>query len=299
MSGSIDQQIATAVGAALVLAGKSELFVDPEPLKRRAKAEAIATFACLCAPTDPSPAGLLLAIRLLAIILYLDDLPKDRLAQCEREMLDVLRISEFAPTLPQSQALRDYVRELDRYGDTTWFKKQFEQCLFAVRDEARRLAEGPLTVASYKVLRPRLIFVEEYLWTWLLSERLPFDTAALERTARLRNLASDVAYLVNDLGSVDRDRGPGNDPNLVFLIMREQGLSEEQAIDAVIRLHDETASAYRTEADAVLAPGATPAAVAIAGVVDFVVRGNLATTRKLSRVRYPGAEARLAGLAEY
>jgi hypothetical protein len=299
MSVSIDEQIAKTVEAALLLAGESELFIEPEPSRRRAKAEAIATFACLCAPADPSPAGMLLAVRLLAIILYLDDLPKDRLGPCWREMFEVLRPEGLLPTLPQPKALAAYVQALACYGDTTWFKQQFERCLFAVRDEATLLANGPLSVVSYKAIRPRLIFVEEYLWTWLLSERLPFDAAALERTVRLRNLASDVAYLVNDLGSVDRDRAPGRDPNLVFLLQHEQGVSEEQAIETVTRLHDETAQAYRAEANDVRMPGATPAALAIADVVEFVVRGNLATTRKLSGVRYPGAEERLARLVDY
>jgi hypothetical protein len=299
VSVSVDEQIARTVESALLFAGATDLFVDPEPSKRRAKAEAIATFACLCAPADPSPAGMLLAVRLLAIILYLDDLPRNRLSECGREMLEVLHAPNFSPTRPQALALQAYVRELDGYGDTSWFRKQFEQCLIAVRDEARLLFTGALTVASYKAIRPRLIFVEEYLWTWLLSERLPFDGSALERTVRLRQLASDVAYLVNDLGSVDRDRAPGGDPNLVFLIQREQGMSEERAIESVVRLHDETAAAYRAEANDVRGPGATPAMRAITDVVEFVVRGNLATTRKLSGVRYPGANERLGRLMDY
>jgi hypothetical protein len=299
MSLLIDEQVAKTTEAAVQFANAHELFVDPEPARRRAKAQSIATFACLCAPADPTREGLLLAVRLLAIILYLDDLPKDRLEACAREMLGALRASGAAPTLPPARALRDYVKDLEAYGDTTGFKAQFERCLSAVRDEARLLSEGPLTVESYKLIRPRLIFVEEYLWTWLLSERLPFDSAALGRTSRLRNLASDVAYLVNDLGSVDRDRAPGKDPNLVFLIQLNEGLSEAAAIDAVIRLHDETAAAYRAEANDIRVNGATPAELAITDVVEFVVRGNLATTRRLASVRYPGAEERLARLAAY
>jgi hypothetical protein len=214
-------------------------------------------------------------------------------------MSEALRAPALAPARPPVLALAAYVREIAEYGDTSCFREQFEQCLVALRDEARLLAEGSVTVASYKAIRPRVIFVEEYLWTWLLSERMPFDAAALWRTVRLRKLASDAAYLVNDLGSLDRDRAPGGSPNLVFLIQREQGLPEEQAIETVIRLHDETAEAYRTEANDVRMGGATPAELAIADVVEFVVRGNLATTRKLSRVRYPGAEERLARLTDY
>jgi len=295
---SLDQQIARTVEAALLFADECELFVDPEPSNRRARAEVIATFACLCAPADPSPAGSLLAVRLLAIILYLDDLPKGRLDESAREMSEALRVPAFTPTLPQARALATYVKQLAGYGDTRWFREQFEQCLIALRDEATLLAEGSVTVASYTAIRPRVIFVEEYLWTWLLSERMPFDAAALERTVRLRKLASTAAYLVNDLGSLDRDRAPGGSPNLVFLVQRERGLREEQAIETVIRLHDETAEAYRTEANDVRM-GATPAELAIADVVDFVVRGNLATTRRLAGLRYPGAEERLAQLADY
>src|SRR6185295_13539605 len=99
------------VEAAMLFADESELFVDPEPANRRAKAEVIATFACLCAPADPSPRGTLLAARLLAIILYLDDLPKDRLDDSAREMSEVLRAPAFVPRLPQAQALAAYVKE--------------------------------------------------------------------------------------------------------------------------------------------------------------------------------------------
>jgi hypothetical protein len=295
---SLDEQIAETAQAVVPFAREFELFAAAES-RRRAKAEAIATFACLCAPADPSPGGLLVAARLLAIILCLDDLSKDRLNQVTEEMFEVLRVPGGAPAEPQARALAAYLHELDGYGDTSFFRRQFEQCLLAVREETRLLAAGPLTIESYQDIRPRLIFVEEYIWTWLISERMPFDADSVERTGRLRRLASDVAYLVNDLGSVDKDRAPDCDPNLVFLIARDRGISEEQAILMVVRWHDETANAYRAELKDLRAPGATPAVLAIADVVDFTVRGNLATTRKLSKVRYPGAEERLAQLAEY
>jgi hypothetical protein len=296
----LDQKIQRTAESILPYCIECELLVEEEPAKRRAKAEVIATFACLCEPDAPTPAGTHLAARLLAIILYLDDLPKLLLNDRIREMRDAVDGSSRALQCPQARAFATYLDDLGLYGDTTWFRRQFELCLSALSEEAQLLTEGPLNVASYKSVRPRVIFVEEYMWTWLLSEGLPFDGEALKRTVRLRNLASEVAYLVNDLGSVERERGAAHEnANLVFLLEREEGMSEQEAIQSVIRMHNETAISYRSEANELRESFGTPAVLAIANIVQAVVRGNLATTKRLSAARYPGAERALAQLLDY
>jgi hypothetical protein len=169
----------------------------------------------------------------------------------------------------------------------------------AVLEEARLVADGGMTISAYKQLRPRLIFVEEYMWTWLLSERLDFTSEGLEHTTRLRYLASELVYLTNDLGSAEKDRIVGADPNLVVLIEREQQKSEHAAVADVIQLHNDTVAEYRAELELLRGRHWSTPVRGIAWVMEFTVRGNLHTTRRLSATRYPGSKAALDQLSAY
>lgn len=266
-----------------------------------AKTEVICTFATLCAPNTASDRGAQLAARLTGVFFFLDDSDPAVMRSTIDEMLPVLRGAPVpaSPSRPAS-AFFAYLADLSALGPTRWFNAQFAAFLEALLEEADRLAVGPFSMDDYLELRHRVIFVEEYIWTWLLSEGCPVDDAAVDNTALLRRLASEVVYLVNDLGSVERERAGGAvDPNLVFLLEREDGYDEEAAVDAVIARHDAVVGRYQAERQRLRQTPASPSCDAMIRVLDDTLHGNLATTKRLVATRYPGALDALARLSAY
>lgn len=277
-----------------LLPGLSDAAID-------AKSEVICTFATLCAPTTASDRGHRLAARLTGVFFFLDDADPDVMRSTILEMIPVLRGDEppSAPSGPAA-AFFQYLTEISALGPSHWFRGQFVAFLEALLDEAEQLARGPLSMDGYLALRHRVIFVEEYIWTWLLSEGRPMDGECVRDTALLRRSASEVVYLVNDLGSVERERAEGGlDPNLVFLFEREQGCSETDAIDQVVQRHDAAVARYADQRRSLLENGPSEAVEAMIGVLDDTLHGNLATTLRLVASRYPGAADALAQLCAY
>ena len=300
-SASIDERIRSLVAQTRpwlvdsgLLPGLSDAAVD-------AKSEVICTFATLCAPASATNRGHRLAAQLTGVFFFLDDAEPDVLRSTILEMIPVLRDGEppAAPSGPAA-AFFEYLGEIATLGPAHWFKGQFLAFLEALLDEVDLLARGPLSMDGYLALRHRVIFVEEYIWTWLLSERQPTDGACVRDTALLRRTASEVVYLVNDLGSVERERAEGGvDPNLVFLLEREQGCSETDAVAQVVRRHDDAVARYAEERASLLRYRASPAVEAMIGVLDDTLHGNLATTLRLVASRYPGAADALGQLCAY
>ncbi|MCR9164316.1 MAG: terpene synthase family protein [Nannocystaceae bacterium] len=277
-----------------LLPGLSEAAVD-------AKAEVICTFATLCAPTPASARGQRLAAQLTGVFFFLDDAEPDVLRSTIDEMVPVLR-DQPPPSAPSgpADAFFAYLAEVSALGPVHWFKAQFLAFLEALLEEAEQLADGPLSMQGYLALRHRVIFVEEYIWTWLLSEGRPMDEAGVRGTALLRRLASEVVYLVNDLGSVERERAAGAlDPNLVFLLEREEGCSEAAAVAQVVRRHDDAVARYTAERERLLQDQPLASVSAMVGVLDDTLAGNLETTLRLVASRYPGAAEALGQLRAY
>jgi hypothetical protein len=304
MSGStglseLEDRVQRTIEFVLSFGNEYGLLIDASPAKRRAKAEVMATFACLCGPGVPDSAGTLLAARFLTIFFFLDDLQRDELYEQTEEMLRTLRSPDAALTRAPARALAVYLNELAHFGDTSLFRQKFEHGLHALREEADLLARGPLSIDSYRNVRHRTIFVEQYLCTWLLSEGIEIDTATLEKTGRLQRLASECVYLVNDIGSVEWERAGGDDSNLVLLVEREQGLSTDRASQVVRALHDETAAAFQAEASQLRSQSDSLPTCEIIKLLLGFMRGTLVTTRRLSAVRYPGSQGALEESLDY
>jgi hypothetical protein len=284
----LDKRIEMLTLSILPICNNYGLLDISPPHQRHTKANIIATFACCCAPENASPEGTLLAARLTAIFFFLDDVPKPELHMYVQQMRDVLRNPSISHSFrPQVCAFVDYLRDISTFGDNTQFRHQFEAFLLALLEEAELLDRGPITLETYKDIRHRIIFVEEYIWTWFLSERINPEMTILEQTGQLRRLASEVVYLVNDIGSIDRERNSGGkDPNLVLLLEREYGLEEGVATNTVVKLHNKTAAAYRAERTRLLEACGRAVMRPIVEVIDGVVFGNLETTKRLTTSRY-------------
>ena len=284
----LDRRIEVLASSILPTCNSYGLFDVSPPPQRHTRANIIATFASCCAPDNASPEGTLLAARLTAIFFFLDDVPKSELHVYVQQMLDALRNPSVSHSFrPQVCAFEDYFRDISTFGDTAQFRQQFEAFLLALLEEAELLDRGPITLETYKNIRHRVIFVEEYIWTWFLSERINPRAAVLGQTAQLRRLASEVVYLVNDIGSVARERSSGSkDPNLVLLLEREYELEEGLATETVIKLHNKTAAAYKAERARLFETDGSAVMQSIVGVIDCVVFGNLETTKRLATSRY-------------
>lgn len=266
-----------------------------------AKARVICTFATLCAPAQATTRGHELAARLTGIFFFLDDVETSTLRDTIAEMLPVLRGAAATEDASRpAAALFEYLDEMETLGETRWFKAQFALFLEALIEEADRLARGPLSMDDYLAIRHRVIFVDEYIWTWLISEQREMDEEAVSQTALLRRLASQVVYLINDVGSVERERAAGKiDPNLVFLLEDAEDLDEQQAVQELVSRHDATVAEYGLERARLLETSNTGAVRAMVSVLDETLHGNLATTRRLVESRYPGATQALRHLAPY
>ena len=281
----------------LPICRKNGLFEGSAEATHHAKAEVIATFACCCAPSDASSEGIRLAARITAIFFFLNDIQKSELHPIIRQMQETLHGSSRDELRPQAHFLEEYLEEIAVFGDTTLFRRQLEHFMESLLVEAAMISKGSVSHEEYRRIRHKIIFVEEYIWSWFLSERVPLSPAAYHATAALRRLASEVVYLVNDIGSIERERAAGCvDPNLVFIMEKEHGLGADEALTEVIRIHNETAVAFKKELERLNGPGGTVETSAIADVVDSVVAGNLETSKRLSHNRYPGSYDALSRL---
>lgn len=263
------------------------LFEDLTSSQQAAKARVIATFVVFCSPQQPSSEGPRLASQITAIFFYLDDLPRERVEAETLKLLQVLAEPNLMPwTAGPQLALTEYLLQVEQVDEGRQYRRELSSLLWAMIAEARRLLQGPWTLPDFEEYRLKVIFVREYVWSWLLSERIFVNEAALDECEPLLRLASEMVAVVNDLASVSRERAlGGTDPNLVLLV-ENQGCSPEKALDYVVNRHETLAQCYADRLNKLLS-SSTPGVAVIVTVIDFVVRGNFVATVALSQLRYP------------
>lgn len=98
-----------------------------------------------------------------------------------------------------------------------------------------RTGRRELTLADYLRLRRDLVGIELFLDLLAVLDGPDRPDPDPGSTARLRSATADVVSWTNDLFSVEKDLAFGEPANLVLLTQREQGLSWQQAVDAVHR----------------------------------------------------------------
>lgn len=267
------------------------LFAGLTNEQQAAKARVIATFVVFCSPERPSAWGQQLAAHITAVFFYLDDLPREWV---EPEAVKLLHVLTSPDSRGQGEysgpqlALIEYLSQVEQVDEAGHYRRELGSLFRAMIAEARRIQLGPWTLSDFEEYRLNVIFVREYVWSWLLSERISLNDMALAECEPLLRWASEIVAIVNDLASVSRERAlGGTDPNLVLLI-ENQGSSPEEALDYVVNRHETLGNLYADLMNKLLI-SSTPAVPAIATVIDFVVRGNFLATVTLSRLRYPEA----------
>jgi hypothetical protein len=267
------------------------LFRDLDAKEQRTKAATIATFVQHCSPPAASPQGIWLAAQITGVFFYLDDLPVACVEPEARQLLGVLQAERPIVATPglapsPSAALREYLCNLELW-DTGCRYRGFLQDLFeAMIFEAQRAQQGPWSWVDFEQHRLGVIFVRQYVWSWLISERVELTDAALAACEPCFRLASGIVAVVNDLGSVERDRAAGGvDANLILLV-EQNGFGAQEALDLVVKKHETLTNAYSMVVNKLLSRQTSQEADIVA-MIDCVVQGNFSATVALSRLRYP------------
>jgi hypothetical protein len=167
----------------------------------------------------------------------------------------------------------------------------------------KRANKSTMREDEYRRLRKHTVAVPAYTECWRTIRGISFSPpleAALNRS-ELRDMAAEIVYLVNDIGSLDRDEeaarnGPDNvDPNFVLLRTRVLG-DRDAALADVIRLENRRIADFRRNARLLLKSehGADPLLHAYLEILRSTISGNLATTKHLAPMRYRGATEALA-----
>jgi hypothetical protein len=272
--------------------------VEPALLAREAYVSS--TYDLYCCPPGATLEENLLGAKFIVCFLKADDGPDEELAS----FLASPEGGSSAPT--ELRSCHDaWMKELlDQGLDTQGARAAFREMCTWMQVE-RGVDRTQLTEARYREFRRYTIAVPAYLACWTAIRALSLSERAHEALRGLIDVALELVYISNDLGSLERDeeaarRQPsGSDPNLVLLRARETG-SRQEAIHQVVALHHEKARAFlRLRAE--LAGTEFWDDRAVRDHVEFLrcmTNGNLAATRHLMATRYPGTQALLERLPE-
>lgn len=273
---------------------------DPAALARMAYVAS--TFDLYCCAPGATLEENLLGAQFLIIFFVADD-------GSEEELASFLAEADGPPSHPSGlRACYDaWLEGLRRRGlDTRRLRVSVRKmCEWFLLE--RRLDQRTLTEERYREIRQNTIAVNVYVDCWAtlrgLSPSEPADEAL--RRSHLLELASELVYITNDLGSLERDeeaarKNPaGGDLNLVLLRARTLG-NRQEALQQVVELYHETLRDFRhRRADLVGSEHwREPAVRDYVELVRCMTNGNLGATRYLMALRYPGAQATLAGLPD-
>jgi hypothetical protein len=275
---------------------------DPDLGKHAKEAFLSSTFEVFCAPPSATLEESLTSAKFLLIFFKADD--------ASPQLLD-----EFTPHLNQTDGsdhpgeLRgcydDLMADFQAQGrDSSGFREALGHMCAAMQEEKRANKET-MTEAEYRRLRRHTVAVPAYTECWRTIRGITFSPglAADPRLSEALDLAAELVYIVNDVGSFERDERTAAldpqdvDPNLVHLRARVSG-DPESAFREVIDLHNARVTELQRVERALLASehGQEPALRGYLEILRCTVNGNLATTRHLIPMRYEGAAERLAKL---
>jgi hypothetical protein len=260
------------------------------------------TFDVYCSPPEATLEENVLGSQFLVTFLAADDGPPEELTSFLAEAED------SSPTPTDLRACHDaWLEALHQRGrDTRGLRAAFRRMCEWFQLE-RQLEPSTLTEERYRELRRNTIAVNIYAACWAAIRALSPSERADEalRRSNLLELTSELVYIVNDLGSLERDEEaarqhqPDSELNLVLLRARALG-SRQEALRQVLALYHERLQDFRRRR-AELAGSEHWRERSVRDYVELlrcISNGNLAGTRHLMTTRYPGAQALLGGLPD-
>jgi hypothetical protein len=250
-----------------------------------------ATYGCNCAPTSAREDAFDRATRFILLFLLVDDAAKDDALALVATSDQPWTIGRFTP------ALRSWLGSCEdelRRATPALCERLSQSFHDYLRARANELTEPdrPHGLEAHWAFRRRTIFLEPYIDLWMILLGIPPDVERSQPSAR--STVIDIVLLANDLGSIERDAAGGEAPddlNLVTTLAAEVGGSREEAVERLIRQHDELIADLRRSLAGARGVAESAYADLLAGMVD----GNLDSLLALG-FRYPGAGALLGRL---
>ncbi|MEM7155227.1 MAG: terpene synthase family protein [Myxococcota bacterium] len=252
-------------------------------------------YAHLCCPTTANAHQLDVAARFCLLFFCIDDAEPE-------ELPDLTTADELWSVGPLTAPLRAWLAETDEVAQAPRivrdsFTRNFHDYLEFRRAEPSSRQEA-LNVTEHWDFRRQTVFIEPYIDLWMMTMALDADSLTGDDVARCRRQVVDLVCLANDLGSLVRDRDGGDaehDLNLVHTYQRENGWTEDQAVEHMVTEHNELVIEFRATIAAVCQRIATSDASGFADMLYGIVDGNRDALGVL-HFRYPGVTSIIARL---
>ena len=224
----------------------AETALFPREKAARKHVPQITLFAYLCAPRVGSARGLITATEFLSIVFLFNDY----WPETGKFMLDGQGSENSDHRL---KFVRSWLEKIERdYGDRAGrFLEAFRRWHRSLGVEQALLAQpGHPTLEEYvdkDCGRYQWVATPTYMDLWELVEGIEVPEEKRGETEPLKELAVELSYLSNDIGSIDQD---GERKNYVRLMALESGKPGdlEAAIEETARVYREKAAEFMTKA---------------------------------------------------
>jgi hypothetical protein len=272
---------------------------EPSVVARRAYVSS--TFEVYCCPPEATLEEHLLGGKFIVCFFTADDGPDEALSS-------FLAAAEGPQASTELRGCHDaWLEALHREGrDTQGPRAAFREACEWIQVE-RGLDLSTMTEERFRQIRLYAIALPAYVACWKSIRALrPSERAdeALRRSGLLE-LTSELVYMANDLGSLERDeeaarrQQPDAEMNLVLLRARALGSRQAAVQQVVAQYHEKLQDFRRLRAQLVGTEHWRERSVRdCVEQLRRAVNGNVATTRHLMATRYPGAHELLEGLPE-
>ena len=266
------------------LVQSSELFSEPRKLT-----EAITTFVAYCSPAHCTDADLEISAHWQALFFLIDDQPPAEVLRIARNLWHALNATEPGSgdgSFRIAVQFRELLSARARLSNSqpSNMLHAFHEMLAAMVWEAQVPAGLVLPLAEYHRLRFHTIAVLVHLevWKFLCGLHVNINLEHRYTLRQLESLATEMMYLVNDLGSFEPDRQRGQQ-NIILSIGQHHRLELAEAKERVIATHDARLALLVQESAKVQLGGAA-GDTRVRDYIDFLgtcLCGNLQSTADL------------------
>lgn len=248
---------------------------------------AAGTFAYYCAPTRADDRLRDNAARFLAVFLHVDDAAPEQVRAWIRSG-DPWRGHDALPGLSewfdQAAELRTCAPHL-----VERLRASFADYLRA-RCEELDVRASTSSVDDAWHLRARTFFSLPYIDHWLAALDLDVDRLDRPEVEQFTGLATELAFLLNDLVSIEKDAADGGtsrDLNVVSVYQRSNGAPLPEVVAHFVAVHNRKVDEYRALAAMLRREASQGLADYVDLVTSAVVEGNRVAHEVLLPLRYP------------
>jgi len=261
--------------------GYPGLFASEDGYRRRAHFAAM--FGILCSPPNSTMDQRLVASKFLMVFALLDDMADADFDVFHQFLTGAGSNRSGEPPSPAYRFYASFLESLaSAAGNTRDFEAAFGQECNGVR--SKRTSE-PSSFEEFQRVRAETVAVVPYVKMWVAMMGIRFSTEQEQLLEELQLLqtVTEIVYLSNDLGSLDREEQEGDLNAIVFLTKRG---TRQAAIEAVIGLHDSKLNDYWSHRTSLMERASRDQAAGVfvpfLELLDVNITGNLATMKLLT-----------------